>query len=439
MRYVPEGAIESTAGRRARVTALMLTVSLLVSACGLPERTLVGPEPAETTDVVVRVMGISDNEETILLSALGWQSGLPDAVLSLSTLDGDSTVAEVTTGADGQVTLPDLPLGQYRARVSRALSAAERASLGATGDAEGFLGSAVVTVSAVQSSEVRVEVPASFRRGLVISEYALSSAYTPGLGYYFPSGFIELYNNGDTTVYLDGMLMAEGSPVNSATPEWCSFWEQWNASPEGIWTSYLVAFPGTGRQYPVPPGTTVLIAEAAIDHRALYPGMLDLRHADFEIPGGPDNPQVPNMINWSTISSPIDDQAILGHAVLSGRLTLAAAEDPRSYRRTKRQPTDNHETVLVPAGAILDVISVLSTWTLSNNSRTALCPRRIHPRFDREEGFLLGDNEREYETSQSRRVLRVGEDGRPVLQHTRTTAADFERSERTPGTIVVTP
>ena len=59
------------------------------------------------------------------------------------------------------------------------------------------------------SSLVPVRVPAARKKGLIISEFAFNSGVLPGVTGYSNGGYFELYNNGDTTVYLDGMLVGE--------------------------------------------------------------------------------------------------------------------------------------------------------------------------------------------------------------------------------------
>ncbi len=62
-------------------------------------------------------------------------------------------------------------------------------------------------------------------------------------------------------------------------------------------------------------------------------------------------------------------------------------------------------------------------------------PRLVATRFDRAYGFLFDQGRLEYTFSRTRKTLFVDEQGRAVLQQTRSSAADWHRTERTPRRI----
>ena len=115
--------------------------------------------------------------------------------------------------------------------------------------------------------------------------------------------YVEVYNNADTTVYLDGKIIAQAFHFvwdSDNAPSRCVDLERWRLDSEGIWAQRVLRFPGSGREYPVPPGQARVVAQQAINHDELYPGsgLPDLSLADFEVFGtGQDieNPAVPNM------------------------------------------------------------------------------------------------------------------------------------------------
>ena len=118
--------------------------------------------------------------------------------------------------------------------------------------------------------------------------------------------YVEVYNNADTTVYLDGKILASAfwyvweSSLDETSLDNCEEFRRWRLDPEGIWSEWHLRFPGSGREYALTPGQARLVAMQAIDHREVAPelGFPDLSQADFEVVGtgqDVDNPAVPNM------------------------------------------------------------------------------------------------------------------------------------------------
>lgn len=105
-------------------------------------------------------------------------------------------------------------------------------------------------------------------------------AYPPGYNVY-QDQFIELYNAGQTTYYLDGALICRGIPSE-------------------LYSAYR--FPGDvgETEIPIEPGQFLLIAQDAYDFRPENSASVNLSYADWEtyhpseeLPG--DNPEVPNL------------------------------------------------------------------------------------------------------------------------------------------------
>ncbi|APF19212.1 DUF4876 domain-containing protein [Caldithrix abyssi] len=111
--------------------------------------------------------------------------------------------------------------------------------------------------------------------------------------FYFYDQFIELYNNSDTTVYLDGLILCRGLQRHKPNMD----------SVDYVQVTYIFQFPGepkVGREYPVAPHQYVVVAQDAIDHSQYIDTALDLSDADWEFynPYGAeiDNP-APNVVN----------------------------------------------------------------------------------------------------------------------------------------------
>jgi hypothetical protein len=114
-----------------------------------------------------------------------------------------------------------------------------------------------------------------------------------GSGLYYHDKYVEVFNQSDSVLYLDKMMIAIVY-TNSNTGL------HYRDDPEYIHSKSIWIFPGTGKDYPIQPGQFVLCAEDAIDHRMNAPNSVDLSQADFEFykDDAPDidNPAIPNMI-----------------------------------------------------------------------------------------------------------------------------------------------
>jgi hypothetical protein len=375
-----------------------------------------------------------DTEDLATAQALGWQSGIPAADVTVRPVDSSAAPQTFRSSAQSTVVLPSLPPGDYVVEVQRWLSGPERAALPTGDDAVGFAALHGVRVPVGGGAEV-VTVPASRRRSLVISEWAFNVQESAALGAYQFGGFAELHNNGDSTVYLDGMLLGKGLSWDYDRPSpsfSCNQIAPMSDDPAGVWSLGFEVFPGGGTDYPVRPGQTVVIATDAIDHRPFFPTALDLRGADFELEGSADvdNPAVPNVINVGYYSD------LLGHGlVLSGTGSVMFLARPLDYASLVQGRFGGTGSLLerIPAARLVDVLAIHTNYA---GNELPQCERTVNARFDRDAFRGRGTDEfAEGAYSVERRATPIQVAGRVVLQHTRTGNADFFRGGRTPGTV----
>lgn len=409
----------------------ILLVAML-AGCGSGERSIVDPPPPPSTDFTLTIR--ADAEDAAVAQQLGWTAGLPSTQVTIALADGSAPGQVLTTGANGTVAMDALAPGSYHVSARRLLTSAEVARLGTGSSVIAFVGEQVVQVSA-NARTATVHLPASHRRSLVISEWAFTIRYAAGAGTYSFGGYLELYNNGDATVYLDGVLIADAWDISHELPHLsCATGAVFANDPGGAWASMIAAFPGSGQQYPLAPGATAVVATDAIDHSALFPDLLDLSGADFEFlgPADVDNPTVPNMLDVGTSSNSGHGMSFRG--TLSAVAVLGAATDPATLLR-KNEPVQGGTLLRIDRERVLDVFATRTTYLLTVRPPVTLCSSMVNAAMDREHGFFLADGTEEHKVSVSRKVLATLPDGRRLLQHTRSTANDFERSPRTPGTV----
>jgi len=417
--------------------------AVVSATCNYGEVTVVEPAakgPSDTLSLTI-LPG-----EAQAAAALGWKAGIPGAEVIIAPSvkpnpdgPGDTAtgppIATLVADSAGHISVPELPAGWYYVEVRRWLSDSERARLAPGEDLVGFM-----TQVAVQRGSDTVYVPGSHRHSLILSEVSEEVEYVPGAGCcYGYGGYLELANNADTTVYLDGLVLALfQADGESNSGDRCAREAPFDNDPNGVWVYYADSLPGSGREYPLAPGAVAVIATDAIDHRANSPqDGLDLSHANFEMTGDADvdNPSVPNSIVLG-----FNDRANGGgHGLVfsmgtSWGIVVALPVDTASL------PTRQYDIVgltqrRIPADRILDVFL---TFYAPMVTADVLCPRVVNSRFDSHPAPLVlryppGVTWRVAgQYSVQRKVAYTRPDGRKVLQDTRSTEADYFQAQRTP-------
>ena len=354
---------------------------------------------------------------------------------------------QATTDATGTVKFENLLDGTYTASVERVLSTAEIDRLApADREANVFAGGITTPVSPPNAASATVPIVAARRGSLVISEvFTYQGSPIP----YNWSTYLELYNNGDTTVYLDGMFLGRSAYLylqsdffaNCDVASYLPFRNDTNH----IWVFGGIRFPGTGQQYPVPPGEARVYAPDALNHRtasgsALFP---DLSSAQFEhVPSEADteNPTSSNVAGafGTTLGSSgrglrVDGPSswILARSTAADRLASATLI-PVNQQGGAGVPLTPKDIFGIPSAEVLDVISLdhspsrKAFLATTSGGYSPPCTPWLPSVFERAPAEL---NE---PTAQSgafrRRSLGRTIDGREILMRTRTSARDLEVS-----------
>ena len=364
--------------------------------------------------------------------ALGWAAGLPDAEVSLTPQDGGPATT-FRTSATGTIALAGVAVGDYRLEFTKLLTTADRGRLAAGDDALGFRASTFLLVQASTSGTREVPVPAERQGSIVISEWSFNSEVDKaGIPEYPYGGFLELYNNADTTVYLDGLVIGQAFPPQNDLPNFpCGTYDQFAIDPNGLWARFFERLPGSGREYPLAPGATAVLATEALDHSKIVATGLDLSRADFEFKGfsDADNPAVPNSIDIGVAPSP-DGHGLsfFGVGVVP---FLAAPLDPSALREELVPGTPPVTFAQIPRSKVVGLMAIRSAY----NTQYPECAAVVAKQFDRQPIKFFADRPEDATKSYQRRVAFVRANGRKVLQATRTTASDFMVATRTPGQI----
>jgi hypothetical protein len=416
-----DAACPSPNRRTARSAALATAATLLV-ACSADVQ-LTSPS-APTAEPAVLTLVAADSA---LAERAGWSPGVPGATVFVRRNE-DPTILTYTTDEQGLLSLPDLASADYWVWVEKHPEGAE-------------LEPSVLAPAALGGG-ARIGIPPGSRQtlalrsqdngSLVISEFHYlwpGSAAVPG-GYYKMDWYLELYNNADTTVYLDGKIVGAGFNYDIDAELWpCTETEEFRNEPRGIWSQLFQAFPGGGTDYPLAPGATAVVAEQAIDHSALYPALPDLSGADFQFYWASRalNPNVPAMLPIQLRTGVAETMFLPGFTVPF----VAEPLDIASLERRQGRYTGGDEA-LFPREAILDVASLYSEAYLVPQSVT-LCRMLVHPSLDALGAFVGPAESRENPPALSA-VRRILPDG-VHLQRTHVSASDWIMAPRSPGKV----
>lgn len=140
-----------------------------------------------------------------------------------------------------------------------------------------------------------VQLSASPKGALVFSEVY----YCGATGFYFRDQFYEIANNSDSVKYLDGIYFSNSpAAASNHTPK---TWPEEDGD-KYIYMERVWRFPGSGTDYPLQPGESVVLAQWAVNHPLLNESsgsVVDCSVADFEFymdsPLYPDQEDVVNM------------------------------------------------------------------------------------------------------------------------------------------------
>jgi len=392
--------------------------------------------------VEVLVMG-TDADRAARLGSTGGR--LAEAIVTIQLDGAPATPANRrvdTTDATGRVTVSQLLQGSYRVSVARLLTPEETALLDeADRDVNAFGGGTIATVRA-PTSDAQVLAVSGRRGSLVISEIYDGAPVMDGVLYPY-ARYLEVYNNSDTLIYLDGLVFGEGAWLGRERPAYtCEESAPWRLDPVGIWAQYLWKFPGTGQQYPLAPGAAAVMATDAVNHSIVHEGLPDLSLVRFEFIGSADadNPSVANMVmitnkewvpafgrGWAPAVAPNTASPLF----LADRLALA---DLPSERIPLGTLATDEPHFRVPAERLLDVFVSEYTPEVAATLPTDYCDIVVLDIYDRQAGQML--QERRLSVTAERRLLGRLPDGRAILLRTGATVNDFELRPRfSPGFI----
>ncbi len=333
----------------------------------------------------------------------------------------DNSIKTATTNSSGEAIFSDVLPGNYSISANKNLSAAEALPL--TGISAAITLNAIVNSAAIigaQNPTFLLQLQGGTVGGLVIKEVYYTASQTPSGGNYFSDQFVEIYNNSTDTLYLDSLCIADihGSaglinPGSLPTP--------FNTDNANAYASNIWRIPGTGKQRPLAPGKSIVIAQDGVNHKdaTLNPNSpVDLSNADWEtFNERPDNrdadaPGVPNLERVYFTGGFDWLMPVFGPSLVIFKADFASLEQ---VPIPGASPTATPR-IKIPNNIVMDGVEFLRDGTSASFKRL---PAAL------DAGFAFADGT--YNKQSLRRKTSTTINGRRVLQDNNNSTADFEK------------
>ena len=239
--------------------------------------------------------------------------------------------------------------------------------------------------------------------------------------------YIKIYNNSDSVLYADGLVILESAFKTS---------QKYDYTPDIMSRAMAVqcvyAIPGNGKDYPVQPGKSLLICDKAIDHREANSNSFDLSNADFEwfddSDKNPDidNPQVTNLdkiYSYTKTTWSLHNQGLCAYAIARLQVDKNTFLTDYTYKATYINvigESQDKNAYQVPNAWIIDAVNI------SNKAQYAwnVVDASLDMGFTYCGEVALDKNR--YNKSVRRKVLSTTPDGRKILKDTNNSTEDFE-------------
>lgn len=197
-------------------------------------------------------------------------------------------IQQAKTDASGEYTFESIATGTYDITAKITIPAADYTA--ATGIATN---TPVVYNASVLNKIITPDFTGKLDLTLItgtVSDWVIKQVYYAGSdiveGALYRDQFVEIHNNSDKVLYADGLYFAELTGRQSLTNnvynvlsdgqlDWSKSIEMpanIDANNDYVYTKALHMIPGSGQQYPVQPGKSIIIAQTAQNHKQPFTG-----------------------------------------------------------------------------------------------------------------------------------------------------------------------
>lgn len=389
--------------------------------------------------------------------------------LGLSLKDAEITLTNKTDGKinkgksdqTGNVTFESITPGNYSVVASLKITATEYSNTTGTATVNDIVFNGSLETNIVAGQSVMQITLQSGRLGDWVIKQVYYGGSSTSNGALFRDQFIEIYNNSNEVLYADGLYISQihgkndkiadidvTSPVFQSNGQfnWANSigMNVTNANNGYVYLKSLFMIPGTGKEYAVQPGASIIIAQNAQNHKSAYTGAdgksisvkdpsltIDLSKADFEtyygnlsginpLPSDADNPTVPNVKVLVTGIGARD--MILNNNGYEAIIIFKSETDPMLLPAfpSPEEKAVSGSTVMFkqfPVTRIIDGVDIAHTTPSTRGAK------RIPDAVDAGFTFTLGGA---YSSQSVIRKTSKTVSGRRILKDTNNSTADFD-------------
>ena len=337
-------------------------------------------------------------------------------------IQGSSASYQFQTDPAGQVTVESVIPGIYDITTSWEMSGAQYKALlkeasTLPDNVRVIVGASLMNQQLFTAQDMQIDLTAAVVQGLMISKVYYAGTKDALAKSYDTDAYIELFNNSDEVVYLDGKYLGLADNDNPA-----KYVAQ--DHPDSIYMRQICRFPGSGTDIPVQPGGSVVIAaQSAQNHLANGAlSSVDLSQADFEVKviAGSGNPDVPMLelihSSWPSIKTLNLNRGTDNGVVLFETEQAIYDSWPQVY------PVEGGTQVFkrIPKSVVIDGVECLKNNVSGGPN---VNDKRLQQDVDAGYQFINAVSGLNHE-SVERRVSRF-ENGRYYLKDTNNSTADF--------------
>lgn len=365
---------------------------------------------------------------------------------------------EATTNSEGKASV-SLYAGTYNINASQQLSKEKAETITGVAQEAVFNGSlSNITITTSQASQL-ITLQAAQIGNLVIKQvYYQGSDAKKGANY--RDQFIEIYNNSNQTIYLDGICFARITGAANPSVEnknkkgylangqydWSlaqGVTDASNANTKYVFSQEVIAFPGSGKDYPLEAGKSVFLAQNALNHKinkdkngveSSVPNpelTIDLSNAQFEAYYGKepntvplasdiDNPNVPDMTIMYKSTGRKD--LILDNKGWEAIILFTATKAEIDSWAKVPLPTVPTVTETTVRNVQIPISRIIDGTNFQHYSDAKACPHRLQDVIDAGEIKGIG----QFSSKAAIRKVKTTIGGRTIYQDTNNSSNDFD-------------
>jgi hypothetical protein len=428
---------------------ILLLVALSITACKKDRTPQISP-----VDLSVKV--------SYDIATSGYTLPINEVTIKITNINTGAS-QELKTGGTGTALFKSISAGTYDIDANYEVSAANYTQITGIQTEENVIFNASEKSKLITpdfNGDVELKLITGKTGDWVIKQvYYTGSDLTDGAT--FRDQFLEFHNNTDRILYADslyfGQLWGRQNTTDSkynTLPNGQLDWNKSvnmptniNANANYVYMRSLFMIPGTGKQYPVQPGKSIVVAQTALNHKSPFTGTdgkvisvrnpsltIDLSKADFETyygdifiaEGGKpfasdvDNPNVPNVeiISYYGKDMVLDNLGRDSYVIFKVDGTQKVKQWPQYNEPTKAAPTSTATKYLqVPVKYVIDGVDV------QPNTPADRIAKKLTPGVDA--GFTFAPKGK-YTSQSIIRKTQKTVNGRIVLKDTNNSTEDFD-------------